>query len=165
MRTLPRFAVNPQLHRQIVRVGNLVGSHDPGTQRAESIDSLAEAEYAGFHLAPLNIARGDVVKNDIASNVCGCFFRRKMFTAFFQNDGKFEFVIQFLREMLRINNWLLMSDNGVDVLKEDDPRHHGMGKSRLGGFFVVLPEVASRVKKLAGNDWRLEFDVGSGVKD
>src|ERR1700733_9026481 len=67
--------------------------------------------------------------------------------------------------MLGINNRLFMPDNGVDVLKENDPRHHGMGKPGLGGFFVVLPKVASSVKKLAGNDWRLEFDVGSGVKD
>src|SRR5579864_372702 len=122
MRTLPRFAVDSQLHREIVRVGNLVGGYDPGAQRAEGVDSLAEAEYAGLHLAALNVAGGDVVENDVAADGMICFLWVKVLAGVFQDYGQFQFVIEFLGKMLGIDDRLVVADDGVDVLKENDPR-------------------------------------------
>ena len=51
VRRLPHLAVHAQLHREVVRVGDLVGRHDPRPERAEGVDRLAEAEDAGAHLA------------------------------------------------------------------------------------------------------------------
>src|ERR1700678_3352331 len=165
MRALPRLSVDAQLHGEIVRIGNLVGGDDPRAKRAEGVDTLAEAEHAGLHLAALNVAGSDVVEDYIAANAFRSLFRRKMLATFFQNYGEFQFVIQFLREVLGINYGLVVADDGVEVLEEEDPRHHGMGESGLGCFFVVLAEVASGVKELARNDRSLEFDFGRRVKD
>ena len=59
----------------------------------------------------------------------------------------------------------LVTNDCVDVLKEDDPGHHRMGKSGLGRLFMVLAEVACGVKELSGNDWSFELDLGGGVED
>ena len=45
------------------------GRHDPRPERAEGVDRLAEAEDAGAHLAPLDVARGDVVEDHVAADV------------------------------------------------------------------------------------------------
>src|SRR5581483_8917801 len=62
MRSLPRFAVDAQLHCQIMRVRNLVGSNDPRSQGTKRIDALAETEYSGLHFAALDVASSDVVE-------------------------------------------------------------------------------------------------------
>src|SRR5580692_1172994 len=165
MRNLSRFSVDAKLHRQVMWVGNLVGGHDPGAQWTEGVNTLAEAEHARLHFAALNVAGGDVVENDIAADAFGCFFRGKMLAALFQDNGEFQFVIQFVGQMLGINHGLVVADDGVDVLKEDDPGHHGMREPGLGGFFVVLAEVAGGVKELPRNDWGFELDLAGGVEN
>jgi len=67
--------------------------------------------------------------------------------------------------MLRINNWLFVADDRVDVLEENNPRHDWVGKARFGGFLVVLPEVAGRVEEFFWNDRRFEPDGGMIVKE
>ena len=69
VRLLPRLAVDAQLHPQVVRIADLVGRHDPGPERAERVDRLAEREHAGAHLAPLDVSRGDVVEDHVAADV------------------------------------------------------------------------------------------------
>ena len=66
---LPRLAVHAQLHRQVVRVGDLVRRHDPRAERAERVDRLAEREHARLHLSPLDVAGGDVVEDHVAGDV------------------------------------------------------------------------------------------------
>src|SRR3546814_19663760 len=39
---LPRLAVDPELNPQRVRIGNLVGGHDPGSDRCEAVVRLVE---------------------------------------------------------------------------------------------------------------------------
>jgi hypothetical protein len=78
-----------------------------------------------------------------------------MFTGLLQYHREFELVIQFLREVFRINHCLVVADDGVDVLKEHDPWHHGVGKPGASGFLVVFAEVSRGVEKLLWNDWRL----------
>ena len=75
MRTLPRLAINPQFHREVVRVGNFVRSDNPRPKRAERVNALAKAEHAGLHLAALNVARGDIIKNHVAADVVGRLLR------------------------------------------------------------------------------------------
>ena len=45
------------------------GRHDPRAERAERVDRLAEAEDARAHLAPLDVARRDVVEDHVAADV------------------------------------------------------------------------------------------------
>jgi len=58
-----------------------------------------------------------------------------------------------------------MPDDRVHVLKENNPRHDWVGKTRLGGFLVVLPEVARGVEEFLWNDRRFEPDGGMIVKE
>src|SRR5580692_213343 len=88
-----------------------------------------------------------------------------MLAALFQNSGEFEFVIQFVGQMLGINHGLVVADDGVNVLKEDDPGHYGMGEPGLGGLFVMLAKVAGGVKELARNNWSFEFEFSREVED
>src|SRR6267154_748310 len=67
--------------------------------------------------------------------------------------------------MFRKNDWLFVADDRVDVLEENNPRHDGVGKARLRGFLVVLPEVARGVEEFFWNDRRFEPDGGIVVKD
>src|SRR5262249_49694539 len=69
VRALADFAVHAELHIEIVGIGDLVGGNDMRAERAESVDGLAEAEHAGLHFAALNVARSNVVEDDVAANV------------------------------------------------------------------------------------------------
>src|SRR5207245_240978 len=116
-------------------------------------------EHPGLHLAALDIARGNVVEDQIAADMAGCLLWGKMFAAFFQHDRQFQFVVQFLGEMLRINDGFVMSDDCVDILKEHNPRHYRMRESSLGGLFMMLAEVACGMEELAGNNRSFELDL------
>src|SRR5207253_4967209 len=59
----------------------------------------------------------------------------------------------------------ILTDDGVDVLEEHDPWHHGVGKPGMSGFLVVLAEVSRGVEKLLWNDWRLESYFVFSIKD
>ncbi len=164
MRALPCLAVNAQFHRQVVRIRNLVGGHNPRPQRAERVDPLAETEDARFHFASLNVARRNVIENYIPADIAGRLFRRKVFTGFLQNDRQFQLVIQFLSQVLRIDHRLIVSDDRVGVLKKDNPWHHRMREPGFRRLFVVLPKIARRVKKLLRDDGRLQLDIRERIE-
>src|ERR1700704_2736346 len=103
-----------------MRIGNFIGGYDPGAERTERIDGLAKTENAGFHFATLDIARGNVVENDVAADVARRFFRREVLAALLYYDSQFELVIQFLRQMPRKNDRFFMADNRVYVLEENN---------------------------------------------
>src|SRR5215470_9111761 len=84
MRALTGLAVNAQLHRQVMRVRNLVGCYDPRAQGTKRIDALAEAENAGLHLPPLNVTRGDIVENDVPAYVATGFFWTEVLASLLQ---------------------------------------------------------------------------------
>src|SRR6267378_457314 len=67
--------------------------------------------------------------------------------------------------MFGINHRLIVSNNGVCVLKKDDPRHHRMRKASLRSLFVVLAKIARRMKKLLRDDGRFELDVVQRVEE
>src|SRR6266404_185029 len=67
--------------------------------------------------------------------------------------------------MLRKNDWLFVTDDGVHVLEEDNPGHDGVGKAGFGGFLVMLPEIACGVEEFLRNDRRFEPDGGKIVKE
>src|SRR5258708_2863048 len=57
-----------------------------------------------------------------------------------------------------------MANNGVHILKENNPRHHGMREICLGRFLVVLPKIARRVKEFLGDDRRLQPHILSRIE-
>src|SRR5258708_12348143 len=67
--------------------------------------------------------------------------------------------------MLGIDDRLVVADDGVDILEEDDPRHDGMRKAGLGGFFMVLAEVTGGVKELFWNDGSFQTDFRGGIRN
>src|SRR5260370_30602657 len=67
--------------------------------------------------------------------------------------------------MFRKNDRFFMPDDCVHVLKENNPWHDWVGKARLCGFLVVLPEVACSVEEFLWNDRRFEADGGMIVKE
>ena len=62
---------------QVVRIRDLVRRDDPRPERAEGVDRLAEAEDARAHLAPLDVAGGDVVEDHVAADVVGGLLGRE----------------------------------------------------------------------------------------
>src|SRR6266566_112778 len=48
MRLLPRLAVHAQLHREMVRLGNLIGGDDVRPERAERINPLEKLNTPDF---------------------------------------------------------------------------------------------------------------------
>jgi hypothetical protein len=70
-----------------------------------------------------------------------------------------------LRQMLRKNDWFFVAYDRVYVLEENNPRHDWMGETCLGGFLVVLPEIARGVKEFLGNDGRFQPDGRDIVED
>src|SRR5260370_24742074 len=58
-----------------------------------------------------------------------------------------------------------MADDVAQVLKENNPRHDGVRKARLGGFLVVLPKVARGVEEFLWNDRCFEPGGGLIVKE
>ena len=163
--SLARFTIYAQFHRKIVRIGNFIGSDDPWSERTKSINSLTKAEHSGFHLATLNIARGDVVEDHIAADMIVRLFGSEVLAASFQHDSQFELVIQFLGEVLRIDHGFFVTDDRVHILKEDDPGHHRVRKARLGGLLMVLTEISRGMKKLFRDDRRPKEYVLGSVKD
>jgi len=69
--------------------------------------------------------------------------RREVLSRFLENHGKFKLVIEFFRQMLRINNRCVRSDDGIHVLKKHNPWKYGMRKSCLLGILVVLAEISA----------------------
>src|SRR5258707_9700132 len=66
--------------------------------------------------------------------------------------------------MLGIEDRLVVADDGVDILEEDDPRHDGMRKAGLGGFFMVLAEVTGGEQKFFGEDGGFQNDFPRGAR-
>ncbi len=67
--------------------------------------------------------------------------------------------------MRREDDRLVGTDDGIDVLEEDNPRQHGMREASLLGFVMVLTKVAGGVKKLLGDNRGLDVDIGALVED
>ena len=87
-----------------------------------------------------------------------------MLAAFLQHHGQFQLIVELLRQMLRKDDGVFMSDDGVHVLEENNPGHDWMRKASLGGFLVMLAEISGRMKELLGNDRRSEPNGGKIVK-
>src|SRR5947208_7326811 len=165
MRALPRLTVHAQLHREIMWIGNFISSYNPGPQWAECIDSLAEAEHSRLHLPPLNVACGNVIENHVPADVILCLFRAEVLAAFLQHDCQLQLVVKFLSQMLGVDYRLVLANDGIDVLEENNPGHHRMGKACFGRFLVVLAEIARGVKKLSRNDRRCQSDFVGSIKN
>src|ERR1700730_9315796 len=148
-----------------MRVRDLIRGHNPRPQGAERVNRFAETEYPRLHLAALDITSRNVIEDHITSDVVGSLLRCEMLSALLQNDREFEFVIQLLREMLGINYRLLVTDDRVYILKEHNPRHHGMREPGPRSFFMVLAEVTCGVKKLLGDDRRLQANCVGRIID
>lgn len=165
MRILARLAIDAQLHSQVMRVRDFIGGDDPGAQRTEGIDALAETENTGLHFAALDIARGDVVEDHVTADVAWRLLRREVLAALLQHHSQFQLVVQLLCQVLRKNHRFFMADDRVYVLEENNPGHDRMRKAGLGRFFMVLPKIARRVEEFLGNDRRSQSDSGKIVKE
>ena len=149
VRLLARRAVDAQLHRQVVRVGDLVRRHDPRAERAERVDRLAEREHARAHLAALDVARRDVVEDHVAADVVGRLLGREpLARPSSAIDGQLELVVELLGQVLGVDHRLVRADDRVDVLEEDDPRRDLVRPVDLLRLLLVLAEVARRVEEL-----------------
>src|SRR6267378_3988258 len=109
-----------------MRIRNFVRSYDPRPQRAKCIDPFAKAEHSRLHLPPLDVARGDIVENNVTAHIAPSLLRSEVLTTSLQHDREFEFVVKLLGEVLRINHGLIVADDGIYILKKDNPRHHRM---------------------------------------
>ena len=160
---LPRLAVHAQLHRQVVRIGDLVGRHDPRPERAERVDRLAEREHAGAHLAPLDVARGDVVEDHVAADVVGRLLGREPLPGLPDHDRELELVVELLGQVLRVDDRIVGPDDRVDVLEEHDPRRDLVRPVDVLRLLLVLAEVAGRVEELLRDDRRAQPHVRERV--
>ena len=160
MRLLPHLAVDAQLHLQVARVGNLVGRHDPGPQRAEGVDRLAEREDARAHLAALDVPRREVVEDHVAADVVHRLLGREPLAGLLQHDGELELVVELLGQVLGVDHRLVGADDRVDVLEEVDPRRDVVRPVDVLRLGLVLAEVAGGVEELLRDDRRAQARVG-----
>jgi hypothetical protein len=160
VRLLPPLAVDAQLHREIVRVGDLVGRHDPRPEGAERVDRLAEAEHARAHLTALDVARRDVVEDHVAADVVRGLLRREPFAGPLEDDRELELVVELLGQVLGIDDRLVGADDRVDVLEEVDPRRDPVRPVDVLRLLLVLAEVAGRVEELLRHDRRAQPRLG-----
>ena len=160
MRRLSRLAVYPERHREIVWIRDLVRRDDPGAERAERIDCLAEGEDAAPHLATLDVARSDVVEDDVAGDVVHRLLRPEPLAVLADDHGELELVVELLGEVLRIDDRLVGADDRVDVLEEHDPRRDLVRPVDVLRLVLVLAEVARRVEELLRDDRRAQLRVG-----
>src|SRR5262249_61701505 len=96
VRALWGLAVHAQLHGQVVRVAELVWGDDPRPEGAERVDRLAEREDAGTHLAALDVARGDVVEDHVASDVVARLLRPEPLPRLADDHGQLQLVVELL---------------------------------------------------------------------
>ena len=157
VRLLPRLAVDAQLHREVVRVGDLVRRHDPRPERAERVDRLAEAEHARAHLAALDVAGGDVVEDHVAADVVRGLLRREPLAGLLEDDRELELVVELLGQVLGIDDRLVGPDDRVDVLEEVDPGRDPVRPVDVLRLLLVLAEVARRVEELLRDDRRAQL--------
>src|SRR5580658_3841689 len=67
--------------------------------------------------------------------------------------------------MRRKDDRLVRPDDGVDVLKENNPRQNGMREPGFLGLMMVFAEVSGGVKKLLGDNRGLDASVCALVED
>ena len=133
---------------------------DPRAERAERVDRLAEREDAASHLAPLDVARGDVVEDDVAGDVVHRLLRAEPLAVLADDHRELELVVELLGQVLGIDDRLVRADDRVDVLEEDDPRRDLVRPVDVLRLLLVLAEVAGRVEELLRDDRRAERRVG-----
>src|SRR5215210_892542 len=163
VRALPRFAVDAQLHREIVRVTDLLGSDDPRPQRAEGVDRLAEREDARLHLAALDVPGGDVVEDHVPADVVIGLVGPEPAPRFADDDRELELIVELLGQVLRIHDGLVRADDRVDVLEKDDPRCDPVRPADALRLLLVLAEVPGRVEELLRDDRRAQPHVLDGM--
>src|SRR3546814_9115818 len=78
---LPRLAVDPELNPQRVRIGNLVGGHDPGSDRCEAVVRLVEQTVREMieparHIDTRGVA-ANIGRRRLAGDVLSLFADRK----------------------------------------------------------------------------------------
>jgi hypothetical protein len=121
VRRLTHLTVHAQLHREVVRVRNLVGRHDPRPEGTEGVNRLAEREDARLHLATLDVARGDVVEDHVAADVLHRLLGREPRSRLRDHDGQLELVVELLGQVLGVDDRVVRAHDCVDVLEEHDP--------------------------------------------
>ena len=163
VRALPRLAVHAQLHREVVRVADLVRGDDPRPERAEGVDRLAEGEDARLHLAPLDVARRDVVEDHVAADVVLRLVRAEPLARLADDDRELELVVELLGQVLGVDDRIVRADDRVDVLEEDDPGRDLVRPADALRLLLVLAEVAGGVEELLGDDRRAQADIGERI--
>ena len=160
VRHLTLLPVHPQGHREVVRVRDLVRGRDPRPERTERVDRLAEREHARDHLAPLDVAGGDVVEDHVPADVVHRLLGREPLPRLLQHDRELELVVELLGEVLGVHDGLLGPHDRVDVLEEHDPGRDLMRPVDLLRLLLVLAEVPRRVEELLRHDGRAEPRLG-----
>src|SRR5262249_38717478 len=112
----------------------------------------------GLHLTSLNITCGDVVEDEVAADVAGGILGREVLAGLLQHHRELEFVVELFGEMFGVNDRLVLTADGVNVLEENNPRHNRMRESRFAGFFVVFAKISCSVKEFFRHDGSSELD-------
>src|SRR5215472_5513328 len=153
---LPRLAVDGEMHRQALRVLDLVLGDEPGAERAERLAALALGPLAG----PLDLknALGYVVGEAIAGDRVHRLLLGEIAGAGADHDAELDLVVE-LGRVPRDDRGVVRSADAGRRLVEDDRllrnRHAGLGRV----VRVVQPdgdEVADMAD--AGADARLALD-------
>ena len=142
-----------------MRIRDLVRSDDPGAQRAERVDRLAEREHPGLHLAPLDVPRRDVVEDHVAADVVHRLLRPEPLTRLADHERQLELVVELIRQVLGIDDRLVGPNDRVHILEEDDPGRDPVRPPHLLRLLLVLAEVAGRVEELLRHDRGAQADV------
>ena len=120
VRFLPDFAVDDGLDRQGVRVRNLIGGDEAGTEWAEGVEGFAAAPLAAAAL-DLPIAGAHVVTASIAEHVLERVFPGNVLAGFADDHRQLALVIHLLAlEVRRDQDRVAGILHGADPFREQD---------------------------------------------
>ena len=118
-RLLPQLAIDMGFERQPGRIGNLVGSHQSRSHRAEAVDTFAEKPLL---VLMLQGPSGHVVDDRIAENVIHRFGARDTATAASNHDGELALVVDAIGRVEIGENGCIRSNHRRRRLGEDHRR-------------------------------------------
>ena len=147
-----------QRMRSAPGIRQLVGGHDPRSDRAERVEALAAHPLA---VAELQVACRDVIETGIPEDVIERLRRRDVARRPADHDGQLRLVVDLTGVGVPPHDVGSVADEAVRELGEDD-RIGRRGLALLGGVLVVVPAHGDDLARV--RDRRQEIDVRQGMR-
>ena len=143
--------VHGQSQRQVLRVGNLVGSHEAGTQGSECIIAFREEPGQAFSDGPLLLVPGgDVVEQCVSGDEAQGLGFADVFTRHPDHHGQLTLKVD-VADIRRQDDRLARRDHAGGRFLEDDRLARHIAARLFRMFGVVAPDAENPVRAGQGS--------------